>query len=175
MTYPDKDVGIYAAQLYLESLNVLGTHSEPPKPPASTTMAEDVPLFIKLYCEGGELQKNQDQCTSLTKIQCDIQRLKAQKTVELADRGGAKALRLYEKGGNAYIRLWRNYGEEPLRASSQPPQCEKMDEVVYNAASAFQAARLIAKAIQARLILLNPQNRWTTSELAQEGDLRDRR
>ena len=96
VTYPDKDVGIYAAQLYLESLNVLGTHSDPPKPACFDSMAQDVPLFLKLYCEGANFQKNQEQCTSLTKIQCDIARLKAQKTVELADRGGpqrAQALR----------------------------------------------------------------------------------
>ncbi len=29
MNHPDKDVGIYAAQLYLESVNVLGSHTHP--------------------------------------------------------------------------------------------------------------------------------------------------
>ena len=43
-----------------------------------------------------------------------------------------------------------------------------MDEVVYNAARAFQAARLIAKAIQARLILINPQNTMDKSDLAKK-------
>ena len=167
MNYADKDVGIYAAQLYLESLNVLGTHSEPPKPACFDSMAQDVPLFIKLYCEGANFQKNQEQCTSLTKIQCDIKRLKAQKTVELADRGGAAALRLYEQAGNEYIELWRTYGESAIR-EKQPPQCEKMDEVVYNAARAFQAARLVAKAIQARLILIKPDNKMDKTELAKK-------
>jgi len=167
VTYPDRDVGIYAAQLYLESLNIIGTHSDPPRPGCFDSMAQDVPLFLKLYCEGANFQKNQEQCTSLTKIQCDIARLKAQKTVELADRGGASALKLYEQAGNDYIQLWRTYGEEPLRART-PMQCEKMDEVVYNGAKAFQAARLIAKAIQARLILINPQNTLEKSELAKK-------
>lgn len=163
----DRDVGIYAAQLYLESLNVLGAHSDPPKPGCFDRMAEDVPLFIKLYCDGANFQKNQEQCTTLTKIQCDIQRLKAQKTVELADKGGSNALRLYEQAGNDYIALWRKYGEESIK-NKQPMQCEKMDEVVYNAARAFQAARLVAKAIQARLILINPQNTLDKSELAKK-------
>ena len=167
VTYPDKDVGIYAAQLYLESLNVLGTHSDPPRPACFDSMAQDVPLFLKLYCEGANFQKNQEQCTSLTKIQCDIQRLKAQKTVELADRGGAQALHLYEQAGNDYIQLWRTYGEEPLR-NRQPVSCEKLDEVVYNAAKAFQAARLLAKAIQARLILIKPENNMDKSDLAKK-------
>jgi tetratricopeptide (TPR) repeat protein len=167
VTYPDKDVGIYAAQLYLESLNVLGTHTEPPKPGCFDSMASDVPLFIKLYCEGANFQKNQEQCTSLTKIQCDIRRLKAQKTVELADRGGKDALKNYEDAGNQYVDIWRTYGEAPLREKN-PMQCEKMDEVVYNGAKAFQAARLIAKSIQARLILINPQNTMDKSELAKK-------
>ncbi|HMJ56023.1 MAG TPA: tetratricopeptide repeat protein [Polyangiaceae bacterium] len=167
VTYPDKDVGIYAAQLYLESLNVLGTHSDPPKPGCFESMAQDVPLFIKLYCEGPNFQKNQEQCTSLNKIQCDIHRLKAEKTVELADRGGAQALRLYEQAGNDYIQIWRTYGDEPLKAK-QPVLCEKLEAVVYNAAKAFAAGRLIAKAIQARLILINPANNMDKTDLAKK-------
>jgi tetratricopeptide (TPR) repeat protein len=167
VTYPDKDVGIYAAQLYLESLNVLGTHSTTPKPGCFDKMAEDVPLFIKLYCEGANLQKNGDQCTALAKIQCDIRRLKAQKTVELAALGGANALHLYEDAGNQYIALWREYGEEPIR-QHLAPMCERMDEVVYNGAKAFQAARLVAKAIQARRILIDPNNQMDKSELAKK-------
>jgi hypothetical protein len=125
------------------------------------------PLFIKLYCEGPNFQKNQEQCTSLNKIQCDIHRLKAEKTVELADRGGAQALRLYEQAGNDYIQIWRTYGDEPLKAK-QPVLCEKLEAVLYNAARAFQAGRLVAKAIQARLILINPANNMDKTDVAKK-------
>ena len=64
--------------------------------------------------------------------------------VEEADKGGNNALELYEKGGNAYFELWDKYGETPLRAN-QPPQCEKLDEIVDNAARAFQAGHLVAR------------------------------
>lgn len=165
VNYADKDVGIYAMQLYLESLNVLGAHSEPPKPGCFAQMATDVPLFLKLYCDGS--QKNVEQCTTLTKIQCDIQRLEAETLVKKADGGGATALRDYEEAGNKYIALWRKYGEEPLRAK-QPMQCEKMDEVVYNAARAYQAARLVAKAIKVRSILIDPSNMMEKSDLARK-------
>lgn len=167
VNHSDRDVGIYAAQLYLESLNVLGSHSDPPKPSCFESMADDVPLFLKLYCEGDKFAQNEEQCTTLTKIQCDIQRLKAEKTVELADKGGPSSLRLYEQAGNDYISLWRQYGEEPLRQRMEP-QCERLDEVVYNAARAFQAGRLVAKSIQARLILINPQNGLDQSPLARK-------
>ncbi len=167
MNNSDKDVGIYAAQLYLESVNVLGAHSNPPRPTCFDDMAGDVPKFIELYCSGEKLAKNQDQCTTLTKIQCDIQRLKAQKLTELADKGAANALQLDEQAGNVYFEIWHKYGEAPIRAN-QPPQCERLDEIVYNGARAYQAARLIAKAIAARMVLLNPDNRMDKTELARK-------
>ena len=163
----DKDVGIYAAQLYLESVNVIGAHMNPPRPSCFDDMASDVPKFIDLYCTPDKLSKNQDQCTTLTKIQCDIQRLKAQKLTELADKGASNALQLDEQAGNVYFEIWHKYGEAPLRAN-QPPQCERLDEIVYNGARAYQAARLIAKAIAARMVLLNPSNGMDKSELARK-------
>jgi TolA-binding protein/lipopolysaccharide biosynthesis regulator YciM len=171
LNYSDKDVGIYAAQLYLESVNVLGEHSNPPRPSCFDDMASDVPKFIELYCTGDKLAKNQEQCTNLTKVQCDIQRMKAFKLTQLADRqGGTQALQIDEQAGNAYYELWRKYGEQQL-ANNQPPQCEKMDEVVYNAARAYQAGRLVAKAIKARMTLLNPQFRMDQTPLAKKATL----
>ncbi len=154
MNHSDKDVGIYAAQLYLESVNVLGAHSKPPRISCFTDMANDVPKFLDLYCTGDKLTKNADQCTMLTKIQCDIQRLKAQKIVEKADAGDPAALSLYEEAARTYLDMWHKYGEAPLRAS-QPMQCDRMDEIVYNAAKAYQSARLLGRAISTRMILLN--------------------
>jgi tetratricopeptide (TPR) repeat protein len=165
MNHADKDVGIYASQLYLESVNVLGSHSKPPRIACFTDMANDVPKFLDLYCTGDKLAKNQDQCTTLTKIQCDIQRLKAQKIIEKADGGDTNALALYEEGAKTYLDMWHKYGETPLRAN-QPMQCDKMDEIVYNAAKAYQSARLLGRAISTRMILLTPDNRMEKSPLA---------
>jgi tetratricopeptide (TPR) repeat protein len=167
MNNSDRDVGIYAAQLYLESVNVLGAHSQPPRTACFDDMATDVPKFIELYCTGDKLQKNVDQCTTLTKIQCDIQRLKAQKLTEQADKGATNALQLDEQAAGVYLEIWRKYGEAPLR-QNLPAQCERLDEIVYNAAKAYQAARLVAKAIAARMVLLDPNNRMEKSELARK-------
>lgn len=148
----DRDVGIYAAQLYLESINVLGQHFE--KPSCYDDMEKDVPKFLELYCSGDKAAKNAEQCTTLNKIQVDILRLKAQKLVELADKsGGKEALGMYEKGGTAYFEMFRKYCQDPVN-NGQQPQAEKCDEIAYNAARAFQAARLVAKAITARRALL---------------------
>lgn len=152
LSHSDRDVGIYAAQLYLESVNVLGSHFT--KTACFDDMEQDVPKFIELYCQGEKAAKNAEQCTTLNKIQVDILRLKAQKLVERADKeGGKEALALYEKGGTAYFEMFRKYCQDPV-SNNQQPQAEKCDEIAYNAARAFQAARLVAKAITVRRSLL---------------------
>ena len=168
MNHADKDVGIYAAQLYLESVNVLGSHGANPRPTCFDDMSTDVPKFIELYCTADKAKKNEEQCTSLNKIQVDILRLKAQKLVEIADKqGGTTALQTYESAGNQYLDVYKKYCETPIR-NGQPAQAEKCDELVYNAAKAFQAARLVAKSIAARMILLNPSNHMDKSPLAKK-------
>jgi TolA-binding protein len=175
MNNSDRDSGIYAAQLYLESVNVLAAHAsgattQPPGPRTACydDMARDVPKFIELYCTADKLKKNEEQCGILNHIQTDILRLKAQKLVEIADKaGGTEALRQYEQAGAAYLELYRKYCETPMR-NGLKPEAEKCDELVYNAAKAFQAGRLVAKAIAARMILLNPQNHMDKSPLAKK-------
>ncbi len=171
LNYADKDAGIYAAQLYLEAINVLGAKAEPPRPECYDDMAEDVPAFLELYCKGDKFKDNEDQCQLLTRIQFDVLRLRAQKTVELADQQADKgnyreALENYKKGGDQYLDIWRTYCEAPMSAGDKPAQCETADEIVYNMAKAYQAGRLLAKSIQARLILLNPKYGMQESEWA---------
>lgn len=153
----DRDVGIYASQLYLESINVLASQSS--RPSCYDDMAVDVPKFLELYCTGDKATKNAEQCTNLNKVQVDILRLKAQKLVEMADKnGGAGALQQYETAGNTYFEMFRKYCQEPVQQNQQP-QADRCDEIAYNAARSFQAARLIAKAIAARQALLAFDNR----------------
>jgi TolA-binding protein len=172
INHSEKDSGIFAAQLYLESLNVLGSHADPPRPACYDAMAGDVPTFLKLYCEGKKFEDNKDQCELLTRIQFDILRLRAQKVIELADSQAEKnnhkdALDNYKKGADEYLELWRTYCEGPLsKGEKNIKQCEKADEIVYNMARAYQASRLLAKSIQARLILLDPKYGMNQGDLA---------
>ncbi len=161
------DSAVYAAQLYLESINVLTFHGNPNRTSCLDNMISDVPKFIDLFCQGDKEKANDEVCTILTKVQCDIQRLRAQRIVEEADKGGNNSLELFEKAGKAYIELWKTYGATPLKANLQP-QCERLDEIVENAARAFQAGHLIASAISARSVLLNPQFRMEKTELAKD-------
>jgi TolA-binding protein len=173
INHADKDAGIFAAQLYLEAVNVLGSRAEPPRPACFDDMGKDVPTFLELYCKGAKAEDNKEQCEVLTRIQFDIARLKAQKTVELADSQQEKgqyrdSLDSYKKGADAYLELWRGYCEEPLSKGEKPKQCEKADEIVYNMARAYQAARLLAKSIQVRQILLSEKYGLDKSDLAKK-------
>ncbi|MDB4933241.1 MAG: hypothetical protein JWP87_213 [Labilithrix sp.] len=151
LSHADRDVGVYAAQLYLESANVLKQHFG--KTSCEDDMAADVPKLIELYC-GPDKTKNAEQCTSLRYVQVDLLRLKAERLVAKADReGGKEAVDDYDRGGQAYFELFRRYCQDPV-AAGKAPEAERCDEIAYNAAKAFQAARLLAKSINVRRALL---------------------
>ncbi|HVY48519.1 MAG TPA: hypothetical protein VHB21_21670 [Minicystis sp.] len=166
MNHADKDVGIYAAQLYLESLNVMGSSVEPTKPSCYDDMAADVPKFIELYCQGDKAKTNAEQCGTLIKIQRDIERLRAEELVKAADKGGPEATKQYEKAAEAYLSMWKKYGESACE--NKQPACERSEEILYNAAKAFQAARLIAKSIAVRKILIDPRYGLNNTALAKK-------
>ncbi len=165
LNHADLDSGIYAAQLYLEALNILGTNADPPRASCFDDMGASVPKFIALYCEGGKDAKNPDQCAMLTSIQIDILRLKAEALLKTAQAATSNGARLYEQAANAYFELWKKYGEAPI-AAGKKPEYAKMDEVLWNAAEAYQAAHLVMKSIQVRAILLDPKNGFDKGELA---------
>ena len=149
-TCSGKEVGLLAAQYYLEAVNVVGEHYSPPRPSCFDEMAGEVPKFIELYCKGADATKNAEDCERLNKVQADILAKKGEKLVELADtQTGTQALVNYEKGAQAYGEVFDTYCKKPVEAK-QKPQSEKCDKVAYNSARAYQAARLIAKAIQMR-------------------------
>ncbi len=166
MNHADKDVGIYAAQLYLESLNVLASAIEPARPSCFDDMKADVPKFIELYCAGEKAKSNAEQCGTLIKIQRDIERLQAEELIKACDRGGPEAPKFCEKGAEAYLGIWKKYGESACE--SHQPACERSEEVLYNAAKAFQAARLIAKSIAVRKILIDPRYGLHNTALAKK-------
>jgi tetratricopeptide (TPR) repeat protein len=142
LNHADRDVGIYAAQLYLESANVMKQHFG--KTRCEDEMRADVPRFVELYCGADKGTRNADSCTSLRYVQVDLLRLEAERRVAKADNEG---------GGQAYFELFRKYCQDPV-AAGKPPEAERCDEIAYNAAKAFQAARLLAKSITVRRALL---------------------
>ena len=67
----------------------------------------------------------------------------------------------------------RRYGKDACEAKQ--PGCERMDQVLFNAARAFQAARLLAKAIAVRKLLIDPRYNLDRTARRAEARARDRR
>lgn len=152
LSHPDRESGVYAAQLYLESANVLYTHFG--KTSCRAEVAADVPKILDAYCGPARGAKSPEVCGTLKVVQVDLLRLEAQELVARAQKAtGSEALELFDRGGQAYFELFRRYCQDPMQAGRKP-EAERCDEIAYNAASAFQAGRLLAKAITTRKALL---------------------
>ncbi len=156
--HPENDAGIYAAQLYLESLNVLaGTAG---RISCFDDMTADVPKLATAYCAGGHEKENAEQCGTLLKVESDLLWKKAEALVAKATPAS------FEAGAEIYMVIWNKYGKEACVA--RQPSCERMDQVLTNAARAFQAARFIAKSIGVRKVLLDPHFNLDRTELARK-------
>jgi hypothetical protein len=142
MRHADRDAGAYAAELYLEAENVLYRHFG--RAACAAEMAADVPKLLELHCAGDHAQKNAEACSGLRVVQVNLARLEAERLVAAGEN---------ERGGQVYYDLFRRACEDPV-ANGQKPQAERCDEIAYDAAKAFQAARLLAKAIGVRRALV---------------------
>jgi tetratricopeptide (TPR) repeat protein len=165
---PRHDSAIYAAQLALESLNVLREHAIPKRDACVEDIGRDVAVFSASFCDDPTDDVTGDQCAIFTRISCDVDRLRAEQLVARADSSKTRrATDLYEEAGDIYLSIWRKYGEQQL-ANGHPAACENLDEVLSNLARSYQAAHLLAKAIQARRILVDPRYGLQETKLAKQ-------
>jgi len=154
---------IFATQLYLEALNVIGMLGTTAAPSCYDDMARDVPAFIGLYCKDGREKAHAEQCDTLQRIERDIARLGAERLIREAEAGKGDAAAAYMAGAERYVQIWEEHGRGPCEA--RQATCERMEEVLYNASRAYQAARDITKAIATRVVLINPRYNLHTTEL----------
>jgi tetratricopeptide (TPR) repeat protein len=142
------DLGVYAANLYMDSLNVLGTYSEPRRPSCYDDMNKDIEPLFGLYCDSPEKHEaNAELCTVLEQLRCDLLRKKAE---------GLQANKDYKQAASVYVSIFRSFRE-----------CGKLDEVLYNASINFEAARLLGRAIKVRKVLIDkyPESEWSKRAL----------
>jgi tetratricopeptide (TPR) repeat protein len=162
MSGAETAVSAYAAQLYLKSIHVLGSQGAAA---CYDDMTRDVPVLLGLHCKGGREKANAGACVLLDRVQRDIERLTAEREVRAAEHLPREpAMDRYRAGAERYMEIWRRHGEAPCAAME--PGCEQMEEVLYNAALAFQAARDIPKAIAVRQILMDPTYHLQSTDLA---------
>ncbi|MBX3193301.1 MAG: hypothetical protein KF819_40335, partial [Labilithrix sp.] len=152
LEHASSDDAIYAAQLYLESAFILYKHFG--KASCEGEMSSDVAKLSGLYCGADKAAKNAEMCASLKVVEVDLLRLEAERLVAKGDASsGQKAIEDYDRAGQVYFELFRRYCQDPV-AAGRKPEAERCDEIGYNAAKAFQAARLMAKSITVRRALL---------------------
>jgi tetratricopeptide (TPR) repeat protein len=142
--HAESDLGVFAANLYLDALNVIGTYSEPARPACYDEMNDNIEPLYGLYCSSeADRADNAELCEVVEQLRCDLLRKKAE---------GLQSNEEFKKAAQLYVRIFRKYRE-----------CGRLDEVLYNAALNFEAARLLGRAIKVRRVLID---RYADSEWA---------
>src|SRR5262249_52816080 len=107
LDHADKDVGIYASQLYLQALNVLRSSIARTRRSRFDEMHAEGPNFRERCCKGGKEKAHAEQCGILLRIQRDLERVRAQELVKAADRGGKAAAKQYEQAATSSLDMWK--------------------------------------------------------------------
>ncbi len=142
MNHRDSELAEYAANLYLDSLNVLGTKLEPPRPECILELESAIGPLKQGYCQTETQQEEHaDLCRVLNTLEIEVLRKLAE------SQYGAEQ---FAECGRTYVRLFRQF-----------PEYDKADEVLYNGANCFSRARLLGRAIQVRRVLIErfPESR----------------
>jgi tetratricopeptide (TPR) repeat protein len=132
--HKESELSEFAANLYLDCLNVLGTQIPEPRVACVQELSASIDPMSASFCGTDQLSnEHPDLCGTLSTLQCQVRRKEAetyQKTKE------------FKKAAATYVRIFRRHEE-----------CGEMDEMLYNAAINFEAAHLLGRAIQVRTVL----------------------
>ncbi len=140
----DSDLASFAANLYLDSLNVLSEKVEQPRPQCLFEMKENIDPLWAAYCGDGAAGDSSGQlCPVLEQVRCDVTR----KVAETQEKK-----KQFKEAARTYVQIARQYRG-----------CGQLDEVLFNAAINFEAARLLGRSIQVRKVLID---RFSESPLA---------
>lgn len=140
LNHSDTELGVYAANLYLDSLNVLATQVKPKKPQCLDEIQAVLDPFGKRYCSSPSKQEeNAELCEPIATLECQLIRKKAE-TYQEQEK--------YKKAASTYISIFREHQECAELEEA------KMDEVLYNAALNLEAGKLLGAAIQVRNVLI---------------------
>jgi tetratricopeptide (TPR) repeat protein len=149
--HPKAEAAIYAAELELESLNVMKSRLN--REACLDQMAADVPKLADSLCSG---PSRDEACSGIFVVERDVEAAAIARTVEACDKKpGPACLDTYEKAGDRYLALWTKRGE--AACVTHEPACAGYDVILYDAARAYQAARLVMKAINVRKMLINAE------------------
>jgi tetratricopeptide (TPR) repeat protein len=136
----DSELAEYAANLYLDSLILMAEKGKPKRVGCYSAVEETLDPLEKWYCATPDAEKEHGVlCDRTRELRCNTLRKKAE-TLQVA--------RDYKGAASAYVGVYRRF-------HAHPDQCGgKMDEVLWNAALNFEAARLLGRAIRVRSVLI---------------------
>ena len=136
----DSELAEYAANLYLDSLNVMGSELEPNRVECLNELEESIDPLHGFYCATDQASaEHPDLCQVLTTLKCNVMRKQAE-----AYHNNEQ----FKRAAAQYVRIFRRHQECAEEANFA------MDEVLYNAAIDFEAARLLGRSIQVRNVLI---------------------
>lgn len=156
------------AKAALTLLELLTRSKRAPCIDAAATLAPDLASRICAPFSGASAPP--PACDELTRAAKDVgvsvARLSAEALVTRADKTpGREASRLlYREAGRRYERIWVETLREPC-ARGDRAGCARADEIVYNAARAFQAAHETARARELRALLFAKESGLADSTL----------
>jgi len=151
--HTDSELSEYAANLYLDSLNILGTQLEEPRTACVDGIADSIQPLRTRYCDSEAKQAQYATlCPVLTVLRCNIKR----KQAEIATKEER-----YEDNIEITKSILRD--EECMALGDVDGDGEedfKPDELLWNLAINYEAARLIGPAIRVRqrLVELYPDS-----------------
>ena len=140
----DSELSVYAANLYLDSLNVMGSQREPKRVQCILEIKESIDPLWGFYCnEQAAYDSHQELCEVLEQLRCDVLRKEAE---------AYQSSEQFQRAARTYVTIFRRFRE-----------CGQLDEVLWNAAINFEAARLLGRAIQVRKVLIErfPESSWS--------------
>ncbi|MBX7191029.1 MAG: tetratricopeptide repeat protein [Sandaracinaceae bacterium] len=140
--HADHELAEPAANLYLDSLN--GLFRRDGRLDCLDRMTTDLEPLAESFCASETLRDaHPDLCTVVSQVRCGLLRREAESLGATGHHREAAA---------AYVAMFRDHRE-----------CGRLDEVLYDAAIHYEAARLLGRAIRVRHVLLD---RFPESPLA---------
>ncbi len=169
LEHPSCEASPFAANLYLESLEVM--RNKWGRAACLDTMSTDVPALAALYCKSdAQRTENAEQCAVLARVERDIARLDIERLVVSAQKGAPGAAKKLSDAGDRYWKLWVDHGQRACAAVADAATlatgCQGYDEVLHNAAAAYDAAHLLAKAMSVRKVLVSTKYQLAATPLA---------
>ena len=148
----DSEITVYAAQMYLECLNHIGQ--------LRVACYDDdfpsaIPRLIDVHCTSRR-SKNEEACIGFERIQFDLERLRAQRMIEEADK--TNDVSGYRKAADAYLAIFR------ARCATLSPQY-RCDEIAFNAGATYLAANDAGAARGVYTLMVDPKNKIDKSVL----------